>query len=97
MSLSEANTRQKLIDPALEKAGWNLTNPDQAKIKIPVDGYDAAPWKNGVTDYFDALMIGLTATPVTFVDHNTFSAFHFVIPNLLNKYYISDFNYIQFK
>ncbi|WYL96543.1 MAG: DEAD/DEAH box helicase family protein [Gloeotrichia echinulata IR180] len=50
MSLSEANTREKSIDPALQKAGWNLTNPDQVKIEIPVDGYDAAPW-NGVTDY----------------------------------------------
>ncbi|BAT53441.1 hypothetical protein NOS3756_24010 [Nostoc sp. NIES-3756] len=32
MSLSEVNTREKLIDPALEKAGWNLTNPDQVII-----------------------------------------------------------------
>lgn len=47
MFLSEANTREKLIDSALEKAGWNLTNPDQVKIEIPVYGYDAAP-----CDYF---------------------------------------------
>src|SRR5690348_11950329 len=47
---NEAKTRKDLIDPALEKAGWNLRDPAQVGIEIPVDGYDAEPW-NGVTDY----------------------------------------------
>src|SRR4028118_1692717 len=51
MSRNEANTRKDLIDPALEKAGWNLDKEkNQVGIEVPVDGYDAAPW-NGVTDY----------------------------------------------
>ncbi len=50
MSRNEANTRKDLIDRALETAGWNLKEPDQVGIEIPVDGYDAEPW-NGVTDY----------------------------------------------
>jgi type I restriction enzyme R subunit len=51
MSRNEANTRKDLIDPALEKAGWNLDkDKNQVGIEIPVDGYNAAPW-NGVTDY----------------------------------------------
>jgi type I restriction enzyme, R subunit len=48
--LSERNTREELIDPALEKAGWSLRNHHLVRIEIPVDGYDAAPW-NGITDY----------------------------------------------
>ncbi len=50
MSRNEANTRKELIDKALQIAGWNLEDPNQVGIEIPVDGYDAAPW-NGVTDY----------------------------------------------
>ena len=46
----EARTRKQLIDPAIEKAGWNLGDHTQVGIEIPVNGYDAEPW-NGVTDY----------------------------------------------
>ena len=48
--ISEAETRKEMIDPALERAGWNLRNHAQVGIEIPVDGYDQEPW-NGVTDY----------------------------------------------
>jgi type I site-specific restriction endonuclease len=47
---NEARTRKEMIDPALVKAGWNLKDPAQVGIEIPVDGYDAEPW-NGITDY----------------------------------------------
>ena len=47
---NEARTRKRLIDPALAKAGWNLQDPAQVGIEIPVDGYDAESW-NGITDY----------------------------------------------
>ena len=40
----EAKTRKELIDPALKKAGWDLSNPDQVGIEIPVDGFDPATW-----------------------------------------------------
>jgi hypothetical protein len=30
-----------LIDPALEKAGWNLEDENQVGFEIPVDGYKA--------------------------------------------------------
>ena len=50
MSPNEARTRKEMIDPALSKAGWNLNDPNQVGIEIPVDGYDAEPW-NGITDY----------------------------------------------
>jgi type I restriction enzyme, R subunit len=46
----EAKTRKELIDPAIEKAQWRLTDRTQVGFEIPVDGADAAPW-NGVTDY----------------------------------------------
>ncbi|MBI5651441.1 MAG: DEAD/DEAH box helicase family protein [Chloroflexi bacterium] len=48
--LSEAQTRENKIDPALSKAGWNLANRSQVRFEIPVDGENAEPW-NGVTDY----------------------------------------------
>lgn len=46
----EAKTRKELIDPAIAKAGWDLTDQTQVGFEIPVDGEDAAPW-NGITDY----------------------------------------------
>ncbi len=49
-TLSEAKTRENLIDPALARAGWNLGNRSQVRFEIPVDGENAEPW-NGVTDY----------------------------------------------
>ncbi len=39
-SPTEARTRKELIDPALKKAGWDINNPDQVGIEIPVDGFD---------------------------------------------------------
>jgi len=50
MTPSEARTRKDLIDPALLRAGWNVSDPAQVGIEVPVDGPDAEPW-NGVTDY----------------------------------------------
>jgi type I restriction enzyme R subunit len=50
MTLNEALTRTRLIDPQLREAGWRLDDKTQVRIEIPVDGYDAEPW-NGVTDY----------------------------------------------
>ena len=38
----EARTRKELIDPALVKAGWDVTNPAQVGLEIPVDGADPA-------------------------------------------------------
>ena len=42
---TEAKTRKELIDPALRKAGWDVNNPDQVGIEIPVDGFDPQAWK----------------------------------------------------
>jgi hypothetical protein len=50
MTPNEAKTRKDRIDPALAKAHWDVNNPAQVGIEVPVDGYDAEPW-NGVTDY----------------------------------------------
>jgi len=49
-NLSEAKTRIKIIDPLLTAAGWNLDDLTRVRREVPVDGYDAEPWK-GVTDY----------------------------------------------
>ena len=48
--MSEERTRQEMIDPQLERAGWTLRDHSRVKIEIPVDGYDAEPW-NGISDY----------------------------------------------
>jgi type I restriction enzyme R subunit len=45
MSYNEAKTRKVLIDPALFKAGWDVNNPNQVGIEIPVDGFDPAAWQ----------------------------------------------------
>lgn len=42
---NEAKTRQELIDPALQKAGWDVTDPDQVGLEIPVDGFDPQAWR----------------------------------------------------
>ena len=42
-SQSEARTRRELIDPALEKAGWDVNNPDlyaQPFTNVGVDAID---------------------------------------------------------
>ena len=43
-SPNETHTRKQLIDPALATAGWNVANPQQVGIEIPVDGFDADKW-----------------------------------------------------
>ena len=42
---SEKKTRQELIDPELKKAGWDVTDPEQVGLEIPVDGFDPAAWQ----------------------------------------------------
>ena len=42
---TEAKTRKELIDPALQKAGWDVSNPDQVGLEIPVDGFDSQTWQ----------------------------------------------------
>ncbi len=41
---SEAKTRKELIDPALKRAGWDVVDPNQVGLEIPVDGFDPASW-----------------------------------------------------
>lgn len=41
---TEAKIRQEQIDPELKKAGWDVHNPDQVGIEIPVDGFDPEAW-----------------------------------------------------
>ena len=48
--VSEEQTRLNLIDPQLEKAGWNLSDRTQVGLEIPVSGYDSRP-EEGITDY----------------------------------------------
>ena len=45
MKLTEAQTRKQLIDVALEKAGWVVTDPNKVGIEIPVDGFDPIVWQ----------------------------------------------------
>jgi len=33
------------MDPALTKAGWDVTNREQVGLEIPVDGFDPKAWK----------------------------------------------------
>src|SRR5713226_627319 len=48
--LNEAKTRALLINPQLERAGWNLSDHSQVQFEVPVQGYDPTPW-NGFTDF----------------------------------------------
>ena len=41
----EATTRRELIDPALEKAGWDLSDRTQVRREIPADQYNAQAWE----------------------------------------------------
>jgi type I restriction enzyme R subunit len=50
VTLNEAQTRARQIDPQLRAADWKLNDHTQVRLEVPVDGYDAEPW-NGVTDY----------------------------------------------
>jgi type I site-specific restriction endonuclease len=46
---TEAKTRNDLINPALEKAEWNLADPNQVGFEIPVDETDPAVWQRRQT------------------------------------------------
>ena len=41
---NEQQTRTRLIDGALQKAGWDLNDAAQVGVEIPVDGTDPAEW-----------------------------------------------------
>jgi type I site-specific restriction endonuclease len=41
--LNEAKTRALLINPQLERAGWNLSDHSQVQFEVPVKGYDPTP------------------------------------------------------
>jgi len=49
-NFSETQTRYNLIDPQLEKAGWNLTDRRMVGFEVPVINYDKIPY-SGYTDY----------------------------------------------
>jgi len=42
---TKAQTRRQLIDPALQRAGWDLNNPNLTRTESPTDGFDPAAWK----------------------------------------------------
>ena len=42
---SEAKTRRELIDPALVRAGWDVSDPARVGLEIPVDGFDPMAWQ----------------------------------------------------
>ncbi len=42
---TEAQTRTELIDPALVKAGWDISNPDQVGTEIPTAEISPAAWQ----------------------------------------------------
>ena len=51
---NEAKTRQDLIDPLLEKAGWHVKDRALVGTDIPVDGFDPAAWQRyPVIDYLE--------------------------------------------
>jgi type I site-specific restriction endonuclease len=41
---NEAKTRKEMIDPALQKAKWDINDRNQVGLEIPVDGTDAQAW-----------------------------------------------------
>ncbi len=50
INISEKETRYSIIDPQLNKAGWNLSDRTQVGFEIPVANYDKTK-VSGFTDY----------------------------------------------
>lgn len=42
---TEAETRKRYIDKALERAGWNVEDAQRVGREIPVDGFDPLAWQ----------------------------------------------------
>ena len=42
--MNERTVRRDLIDPALTKGGWDVANPSEVRLEVPVDGSDPAAW-----------------------------------------------------
>jgi type I restriction enzyme, R subunit len=66
MSLSEADTRAKLIDPALHSAGWteDLIKREETAMPIDIVGGKAKRVRRGRTDYTLRVKISTAAQPV---------------------------------
>jgi predicted type IV restriction endonuclease len=43
--LDEVKTRRELIDPALKKVGWDITNPTRVCLEISINGSDVEVWR----------------------------------------------------
>lgn len=50
MTLSENQTRKRLIDGQIAKAGWDLHDVKQVRSEVPASGVDD-DWFDGITDY----------------------------------------------
>ena len=50
MNPSEAQTRKRLIDGRISKAGWNLADPNEIRFEVTASG-DDDDWFDGITDY----------------------------------------------
>jgi type I restriction enzyme R subunit len=66
MSLNEANTRAKLIDPALYRCGWteDLIRREQTAGGIEIHDGQAHRRKKGRTDYLLRVRVNTNAQPV---------------------------------
>ena len=66
MSLSEADTRAKLIDPALHRRGWTEDLIRREETECGIDIIDGKPRrrKRGRTDYLLRIRVNISAQPV---------------------------------
>ncbi len=47
---NESQTRKRLIDGQIQKAGWNISDKLQVRFEVPASGNDE-DWTDGITDY----------------------------------------------
>src|SRR3989304_7544960 len=66
MSLSEADTRAKLIDPALHSSGWTEDNIRREEIERGIDITDGKPRRRerGRIDYLLRVRVNISTQPV---------------------------------
>ena len=67
---NEATTRKELIDPALGAAGWDVDDPNQVGIEIPIDqSITAVEWQAARRKLREVGPVYRTNTPICISDY----------------------------
>jgi predicted type IV restriction endonuclease len=66
---TETTTRKELIDPALQKAGWDVHTPNRVRLETPVDGFDLLIFLLSLYQKFTLIIENVNISTLTNKNH----------------------------